>query len=774
MLMRKVITYVNNSDFPVISLAFTASATIFTLALCSFIQILDFIPIHQYPILIFISSLAVFSIELFLPAMLKKYDSAYKVFFVGLVAAIVLNVFCYHPFFSDLIYKTNGYLFADFIFVVSISLVTFLKKTLSVITYHTGSYLKNHRFDSDIYNAKSAGFIFAAVYMLLMGTASNELLTLGTSLIPAISSIVMLYYVQEVRNNVEDSFENVAEIEDQLDKKTDLSTNNFPFLYLVFSLFFVSFFVIEIQQFATLIGLYEYKNTHNISTIVLYSTVAIAQTLLGLAVSHCYCFIKNKKPRWGVQFKSQFWYSAFALTILFFKTNPLTLLATGSFSKVLHEAFGDNNDKAFFSNIPSYIRSKVENITKTYVYFTATAVASFLVFLAMKSAIPMKVLWIAGVVASIAGLFLRVELQKVFADYHIGQIVRGDIYEAVDCCEHLSTPEAQKRCGSITTILNQSPRPFLAKALLKVLGDIESPDIVPELIQYYNNAEREDIKLAALKSLVKYESHHIDLFLLESLEDIIKKDEFKTETKRDLFNVISEKLQGIAIPMILKVLKENATEFRIIANTILVLGEIAVKSKDDSLFLLLSRYTKPIYSRRIRSNASLYLFHHRKYKEIANSCMSSLLTSSNEYDRNAVAYMAGELKVYTMTPFILESSENYGNKNTTLLISLLKLDHPKAVDYICDLLQSKDESDILGILCQVNMITQKEYRYKIYYRYLELYSDKINHLLDHMGLTQKNFDEDRMTIRNEAIKLGCYITADKKLFLRSSELLKVA
>lgn len=774
MIMRKVITYVNNSDFPVISLVFTASASIFTLALSSFIQVLEFTPIHQYPVLMLISSLCIFGIEFFAADYLKKFKGAYNVLFFTFIVSLIFNVFTYHPLFTNIVYKPNGYLFSNFIFIGCMTSIVLMRNSLKVILSQTTSKLKNSKLSEDLKIAKNSGTIFAATYMLVMGTTQHYWLTVASAVIPSFASLVMLYYVQQVKNKSDESFENVVRIQDQLDKTTEFNNSNFPFLYLVFSMFFISFFVLSIQQFVTLVGLYELKSQKQISTIVLYSSLAILQTVVGLSLSFGHEFITGRKPRWNLQFSSQFGFSIISFTILFFKTSPITMLLGGTTSSLIHEAFGEDNDKEFYSNIPKFIRSRVKQISNTYVYFAAACFSSLLVYMAMKSSMSMSVMWGLAVFASVAGIFIKFELHKVFSDYHVGQIVRGNIYEAVECCNHLATPDSQNRYGAITSILHQGPRPMLAKALLNVLAKMERPEVVPDLIDYYNISNRDDIKLTALKALVCYESHHINLFLLESLEDIITNDKFSTDTKREIFDVVTSKIHGIAIPMILKILKENATEFRVVANAILSLGSLAEKTKDEQLYFLLSKYTKPIYSRRIRSNACLFLYKHRKYREIANACMSSLLTSSNEYDRNAVAYMAGELKVYTMTPFILETSESYSHTNTTLLISLLKLDYLKATDLICDILQSEDLDLIQGVLSQINMIKDKKYRYRVYDRYLTLYSDKINHLLEQMSLSQKNFDEDRMVIREEAIKMGFYVVADKKLFLKNGQLLKAA
>jgi HEAT repeat protein len=303
---------------------------------------------------------------------------------------------------------------------------------------------------------------------------------------------------------------------------------------------------------------------------------------------------------------------------------------------------------------------------------------------------------------------------------------------------------------------------------------MKSPEVVDDLIEFYHHSAREDIKVETVKALSNYQSHHIDLFLLEILESIVADDAFRTEEKRELFHVIANKIANIAIPTVLKILKVNSENFRIIANSILVLGELAVKTKDETLFYLLSKYLAPIYSRRIRANSTLYLYQHKDFRKYANACISSLLTSGNEYDRNAVAYIAGELKLESLTPFILEASSKIQHQSSTLLIALLKLGYSTAHQILADRIVHDDRNAVVDILKQINMIKDTSSRHAIYYHIFAKYPSKVDHLLEMMSLSEKNFDRDRIALRKEAMKLGIYIKHDTKLFLAKGQLRSVA
>ncbi|MGK0366950.1 MAG: hypothetical protein ACI9QD_000081 [Thermoproteota archaeon] len=772
MVMRKMVKFINDSDFPIVSLSFGASATSFTLKLCAFVKLLDLIPMAHYPLLIFGLGLMVFALELLRPA--KKYKSASNIIFYSLIAAVVINIVSFHPFFNNLSFKSNGWIFSDFVFLSGFGISFVIDHSLSSLIGHTTTKIKNENIHDHIFYARTGGYLVAAVYMLLMVTAKSYLYPLAFSIAPAVISMIMIYYVNKVRTDVEENFENVNNIEEQLNKTTEFSRDNYPFLHLVIGLTFLSTLVFLIQDFIAFIGLYELKESLKISSAVLYSSFAIAISFVSMIVYAGHDFISKRNSTWSTYFKNHFIFSSITLFISFVKLSPLFLLFSGATSHIIRTGLYAKSSKHFLNNFPKFVQERVETVFGAYTTIASYAVSSILFYATLKGWLPMKYLWLLGSFIALAGLYIRHELKRNFADYHVGNLVRGDIYDALECCERLATPEAKERYAAMVSILNQSPRPILAKALLKTLGSIEAPKVVPDLMSFYTDSDRDDIKLGALKALACYESHHINLFLLECLEDIIESDTFQSDSKKEIFSVISTKLEGIAVPMLLKMLKNNPQHFRIISNCIMAVGEIAVSTNDDSLFYLLSQYLNPIYTRRIRCNAAIFLYRTRKYKEMASATMSALLTSDNEHDRSAVAYMAGELKVYTMTPFILESSIRADHKSVTLLISLLKLEYYKASELIVELIGSSNNDEVKVVFNQINMIKQAHDRYKIYYEIMQYNPEKISQLLEHMSLSGKNFDNDRILIRSEAIKLGCHVEKDENLFLKDDTLLKAA
>jgi hypothetical protein len=432
------------------------------------------------------------------------------------------------------------------------------------------------------------------------------------------------------------------------------------------------------------------------------------------------------------------------------------------------------NLQVVWEKIPHFIKNKLEEINHVYLFGAATFMIGSMVWISMSTSLSIKSIWLVMLIFAMTGFAIMHELHRVFSDYHVGNILRGDIYEAVECCQLLANPQSQGHYMALISILKQNPRPILAKAILKTLGAMKAPEVVDDLIEFYHQTPREDIKVETVKALSNYQSHHLDLFLLETLDSIVRDDAFKTEEKRELFHVIALKLEAIAIPTVLKILKDYADNFRIIANSILVLGELAVQTQDPTLFYLLSKYLAPIYSRRIRANATLYLYLNKDYRKYANACISSLMTSGNEYDRNAVAYISGELKLESLTPFILEASTKIQHQSSTLLISLLKLGYPAAPQILAERIIKGEKSSVLDMMKQINMIKDTQSRHAIYFEIFAKYPSKVDYLLEMMSLSEKNFDRDRIILRNEAIKLGIHIQRDRKLFLEKGQLRAVA
>ena len=450
------------------------------------------------------------------------------------------------------------------------------------------------------------------------------------------------------------------------------------------------------------------------------------------------------------------------------------MLMSGALSLAICFHIYAKHQQILWNKIPAFAKSKLTNIYYIAIMPAATIFSLILAYSTIVTRVPMNAIWLFTAIFSFLAIILCKELNKIFSDYHVSDLMSSDVYSAVECCTYLRNPESNQHYSALSSMLKQKPRPILAKTIISTLAEMENPQVARQLIDYFYECNRDDIKVEIMRALSNFESHHLDLFFLDTMEELIKEDAFNSEDKRVMFQVISNRLEKVAIPTLLKILKQHSDNFRVIANSILVLGEIAQKTQDSGLFTLLSKYIDPIYSRRIRANASLFLYDYKEYHSLAHACIGSLITSDNEYDRNAVAYIAGELRINSLTPYVLEMAKKSNFTSHTQLIALLKLSHYQA----CDILTGKlveinlQEASLVPLLKELYMIKNPATRHLIYYNFLNKYPDKANHLLNCLSLSEKNFDQDRMAIRAEMNRRQIALEMDFKLFQSSTDRVK--
>jgi hypothetical protein len=334
----------------------------------------------------------------------------------------------------------------------------------------------------------------------------------------------------------------------------------------------------------------------------------------------------------------------------------------------------------------------------------------------------------------------------------------------VNSCYSLANPEASNHAMAMISLMNQKPKPMLLKAIIKSLGNMHSEEAIIPLMQIYQTNTREDVQLAAIESLLKFKSHEIDYFLLKSLQKVIEEQTSLGEIRRSIFTAITSRLSDVAIPTLLGILKNNPEDQRIIANVLIVMGEIAVKQNDIALLDKISEYLGPQYTRRVRANALMFLFHHKRYHAKASSIFGTFLASNDEYDRSAVAFLAGELHLKGMMGFVLENSKTQSHHNSTLLMALLKLGYDEATYLCADLILNVPEQRIVA-LNQLSAINNNSTRYKVYFEVLEKFPDRINEFLQLLVKSNRDYDDDRCLIHKEAKRLGLEVMEDNQLFL---------
>lgn len=770
--MRKLFYFIQNANFKLLGIQFFGAALKTYLFVSAAVIGFDVMSFQHAPYVIASTAFVVGLINYFESHSFKStINNLYIVFGIG----VALSIFHWLPqtqkFYFYQFGKTLAIFTSTLSLVCAFKIADYISRFSKFYQASFSNFSNNTQIKFLDYSASLLTFcivLFASRFkfdfLIMISMISTSLIALGALFLQATDKNIQprqIYSEEEVLRN-------------SLDTTSEFSRENLPFLYLFLGVVFSSTFLLITNGFSLLVGIYEYKEAKSISASTIVPIFGLITYAIAFVTSYFYSRSdKHNYNEWTLGHYAFYSVSMACSGVLLYKVSPAAMMIFGAISLGCAWQVMQLDQFSLWKRIPKVAKYRIKEICFSQVLPAAIISASLCIYLAINTSLPIKLLWGVQLFVAITAFFTVKELKQVFGDYHISNILRGDIYHALEYCEFLGNRENSQHYMALVSILKQEPRPILAKAIIKALGRVEQPEVVDELMNSYFQFDREDIKVEIIRALSHYESHHINLFLLEIMEGLVENDVFNTEEKRVLFGIISEKLQEIAVPTVLKILKQNSDNFRIIANSILVLGELAYNTDDESLYFLLSKYLNPIYSRRIRANASLYLFHSTQYQSYATACMNSLLTSGNEYDRNAVAYIAGELKLDSFTPFVLEASSKVDHQSSTLLISLLKLEHPNASKLLSEQIVSGHESSY-EILKQINMINHDHSRFEIYNYIMNEHPEKVDLLLEMMSLTEKNFDSDRVKIYKEAKHRGIHLNKDKKLFLSRGKLRSVA
>jgi hypothetical protein len=289
-------------------------------------------------------------------------------------------------------------------------------------------------------------------------------------------------------------------------------------------------------------------------------------------------------------------------------------------------------------------------------------------------------------------------------------------------------------------------------------------------MKIYHTNKREDVQLAVINGLLRFKSHEVDYFLLSALQKIIEEQTSLGEMRRSIFKAITKRLKDISIPLLLSLLKKNPEDDRILANAIIVMGEIASERRDEDLYCIISEYCAPHYSRRVRVNALLFIYGRKKYYKVAFDCFSFLVTSKDDFDKGAVSFLAGELKLKGLIPFVVDRSEQFKHKNSTLLIALLKLKYKEAPFLLALYIRQQSSEQVQVCLNQLNGL-EANLRFEVYDTFMSLYPQKIAHLLQLLVSSKRDFEEDVKAIWSESLRLG--LTLEEELEIED-DLLKIA
>lgn len=736
--------------------SFMGGVGLFFLKFLSLSVLINLTDFDNYPQVLLASGLFIFAFS-----RLNKFFSHSNILNLFYLAGASTYLYFGPEVLFDYFDDWSFYLCAAGTFAFFISLTQYSELILKDVTFNTNKSIKNSKLINKLIFFEETGLLLAATVMLLTKDVLNLNAFISTGLIPLALILLIAPFVakseKETKSNTQDasSSDNVM---------NSISKHSFV-LYAVLLVSSV-FLIKQLYSYGAYVGFKQLESSGKDFTTV-FSILNIAQTCLIFVVLGIKIFLQKSNVSWNSGVKLFLNVQFFIFSALILVASPLLLVSASAFRKVLTHTVLNESFKLLHINYPNKVKNEIQHMANSYSSVISYLVVAGFAFAISKEVIGVEYIWGFAFAVTGAAVYFRKKLFGALVEYQISNLLQKNVYEAVNSCYCLAHKEASLYAPTLGSLLSKNPRPMLTKAIIYTLGEMQHPTSIDLLITRYGETEREDIQLCIIQAIMKYNSHKVDLFLLECLEQMVLNQVSLGEIRRTIFTSITSKIDSIAIPMSLRLLKNNSENQRIIANIMLILGELSIIRKDKSLFELLLQYTDYKYSRRIRSNAFMYLYTHKDYQQHAMSGISEYIVSGHEHDRSAAAFLAGELGLKGMYHYVKQLSLETDCKNSTIEISLLKLNDNDAPKSVAAIIFSDDANSSLTCLNQLNSIEKDQLRYKVYNYILDHYQDKLGIFMKLLSDTKRNFDEDRRKIYEAANSRN--ITIDDRNFLFSSE-----
>lgn len=706
---------------------------LFFLKFLSLKVLISNISFENYPFALALGGLFVFALN----QINKKFDSSYvlNIFYLsGALALIVINQVSIFTINSE-VFSTAlcGFSFAFFM-----ATSQFAEVILKELTIVRSQSIKNAKLINKLILFEEIGLLVAAISFLIFQNFIPSILLVSIGLIP-LAIMFATTHLGSTSKLLEKRFQK------------DRSESVFKHSFTIYAILLVSslFLIKQLYSYGAYIGFKQLEEAgSNFESV--FSIINIVQTLIIFGIIGIKIFLQKRNISWNNGVKIFLNMQFFIFAALIFISSPILLVSASALRKTLAHTILNESLKLLYINYPIKIKNQIQHITNSYAGLGSYLVVSGLSFHMNKGHISLNFIWSFAIACTLCAVYFRKKLLNSLLEFQVTNILQKNVYEAVNSCYSLAHKEAKVYAQSLGSLLLKSPRPMLTKAIIYTLGEMQNPISIDLLIQKFKKTEREDIQLTIIQALIKFDSHYVDLFLLECLENMILNQISLGEIRRSVFESITSKIQNIAIPMSLRLLNNNTENQRVLANVILIIGELAIHKNDASLYELLIKYTNKKYSRRIRSNAFMYIYKNKKIQDIAMGGISSFVMSSEEYDRSAAAFLAGELELKGMLYFIKQQGAETNYKNSTIEIALLKLGDNSAPKHVADIIFSEDENSSLTCLNQLNSINKDYIRYKVYNYILRNHPNKLGQFMKLLSDSKRNFDDDRRKIYEAA------------------------
>ncbi len=708
------------------ALAFSVGCCVFHLQVVSIVKLLQETGLQFLPSLMVIQALSSWLLlRLWGTSAVSSVD---KFFLTALGVGFSIALFSKLVPSSDPIYLGSLY-------VLSQLSISALRMGIHVTFSKRISILRNPQISTQLSMAEESGFLIGALILAYLPGEGWGYLILATS--PFVLGAFLFGSVQK---------------HGMLRRTASSQATHGPrrrpsFFKVMIGLFTLVASLKSIQWFGMAYGLTLAAQAGS-SLIKVFSQTALIQSALTVTILGASLGFSKKIPTWSLGFKAILIGQAIsALTLMAFP-GPLLLVGAEIFRKVMEHGFLARSLQLLTSSIPDEDRLEIRHLMERWSTTIGVVAGGLLSLALMNSLLPMWSLWVVAFGMAIGGLFVLNKLFENLSDFHVANLNRARLDGIIQACQVLGSPECKKHYAALTTLLKRGPRPIITKNILTALGRMQEKAVI-SFATPFMNSNREDIQLSAVRALVGYRGHEVNLILLKKVREMVGSP---SAIRINVIRCMTQRLERLVIPYFIE-LVEAQPEDRVMANAIEILGEIAHDQKDAELKSYLSKFLEHPTSRRIRANAVVVLLGDRRYHDKALEAFERLLTSAEEADQDAAAYVAGRCGLSAHEAFIWERSERQRHRNDTLLLALHRLRNPSAPALIAGAVIEDDEEKSLMTLTKLSVLSPSA-RSEVFFEIIEQWPEKLELVLSRMRKSQREFDHDRELIREEAHRRG--------------------
>ena len=748
-----------NSYYTIFFIIFTMGWCTYSLKLVSILKLLESLSLKAYPFLMLAQGLSLyFSMKIFrwISGSRSELFNFLSISFGGLIVLAGLQL--HHFTFENELYDIGIHCL---IFLFSSANLLSIDISGKMLMSEKVSILKNPKVVAQLVLVFEIGAIFAGTLSYFNSTYFHLNQTV-ISILPFVIAIPLFGFFNFSDKVTHDHLTHKPKSQE---KVSTAQIWKFKFMTFLVGLIAVVMVTKSMQNYAFFIGMAELKNKTTNSLTTLFSQIFIVQSAMTLALLYFNFFKQKGHSSWAKGYKNYF-----SLQLLNFLTMtifpiPWVNIGAGISRRIGKRGFLEGANAILVKALPIKYRFIIKESYTSFSQLISYSLLGVFSYLHIYGHISPRIIWISLFGLTTLGFYFGKNLVKKLNGLHAENIINFHEspeanFQAVSSAYALANNESQAYHRILTDVLNRRPKSIFKRAIIFSLGEMGNEKSIPVLIDQFNKADREDSQKIVLEALLKFTSYDVDLFFQRALTNIISGSENKGAMRMSLCRVIAKRNSHATIMNILNIYEQFKNDPYVLANIIEVMGVIANDQNDEWLYKKISEYLSDKYSKRVRVNSLLALFHHHKYEEKVSKVLNEYEKSGNPNDRTVVAYLAGALKLKEYHQYLLNLNRVLKGKSSTVLIGLLRLGDKDGPKNFLDFVFNENEADALLAVNQLHGIESELIRYKVYDSLFNHYEDKIDLFLKYLKLSNRDFNNDLNIISGEAKRRGKQVNID--------------